>query len=163
MEDDGGLSSACHCSQARQKAVCIIMGCHLISHERGKEVPVYVRARTQGWEVRGARSLAQIVFYRPSRFALAGRRDDRDQVGRFLFSSSLPRKGKIFGNSFALGPRGGTLVSWVSFVERIRQVSVRSDETSSSVVALQRRTYRDRQIAVVRVIKSGNVRFKYLR
>lgn len=61
------------------------MGCHLISHERGKEVPVYVRARTQGWEVRGARSLAQIVFYRPSRFASVGRRDDRDQVGRFLF------------------------------------------------------------------------------
>lgn len=23
--------SACHCSQPRQKAVCIIMGCHLIS------------------------------------------------------------------------------------------------------------------------------------
>lgn len=57
VEDDGGLSSACHCSQARQKAVCIIMGCHLISHERGKEVAVYVRARIQGWEVIGARSL----------------------------------------------------------------------------------------------------------
>lgn len=35
-EDDGGLSSACHRSQSRQKAVCIIMGCHLISSGRGQ-------------------------------------------------------------------------------------------------------------------------------
>lgn len=43
------------------------MGCHLISYERGKEVAGPVRERAQGWEVIGARSLAEIVFYRPSR------------------------------------------------------------------------------------------------
>lgn len=137
-EDDGGLSSACHCSQARQKAVCIIMGCHLISQERGKEVAVFVRARRQGWEVIGARSLAQIAFYRLSRSA--------------PLSSSL-RIVSLF--SFFL----------VRFSRARRVPGARSDlfETSSSVVALRRRAYRDRQIAVVEVIKSGNVRFKHRR
>ena len=70
-EDDGGLSSACHCSQPRQKAVCIIMGCHLISHERGKEVAVYVRARARGvGSYRSAVFSSNCVLSSPSRSAL---------------------------------------------------------------------------------------------
>ena len=70
-EDDGGLSSACHCSQPRQKAVCIIMGCHLISHERGKEVAVYVRARAHGvGSYRSAVFSSNCVLSSPSRSAL---------------------------------------------------------------------------------------------
>ena len=110
MEDDGGLSSACHCSQARQKAVCIIMGCHLISYERGKEVAVYVRARIQGWEVIGAQSFAQIVFYRPSRSAAADRRGGhRDRVGRFVSFLLIVKERKISGNSSALESRDGKI------------------------------------------------------
>lgn len=55
----------------RQKAVCIIMGCHLISSGRGQgDGGVGPRRGGQGRRVIGVQSLAQIVFYRLSHLAL---------------------------------------------------------------------------------------------
>lgn len=57
----------------RQKAVCIIMGCHLIRAPPGGAGEVAARsapcAGAGGREVIGVQSLAQIVFYRLSHLA----------------------------------------------------------------------------------------------
>lgn len=71
----------------RQKAVCIIMGCHLISSKRGRtggggglgEEGRSSSARGHGdGEVIGVQSLAQIVFYRLSHLALGSQRPEGD-------------------------------------------------------------------------------------
>lgn len=56
----------------RQKAVCIIMGCHLIRAPpggAGEGGGAFVCAGARGREVIGVQSLAQIVFYRLSHLA----------------------------------------------------------------------------------------------
>lgn len=67
----------------RQKAVCIIMGCHLISSERGRARGEVAGGADRlrggmGREVIGVQSLAQIVFYRLSHLALGFQRPEGD-------------------------------------------------------------------------------------
>lgn len=68
---------------SRQKAVCIIMGCHLISSGRGRRW-WWRRVRPRGGkgrEVIRVQSLAQIVFYRLSHLALGSPGDRRPTGG----------------------------------------------------------------------------------
>lgn len=63
----------------RQKAVCIIMGCHLISSPGGEVAGSAHRLHGgRGREVIGVQSLAQIVFYRLSHLALGSQRPEGD-------------------------------------------------------------------------------------
>jgi len=70
---------------SRQKAVCIIMGCHLISSGRGRRWWRCVRPREgKGREVIGVQSLAQIVFYRLSHLGSSATATDDRPAARVI-------------------------------------------------------------------------------
>jgi hypothetical protein len=93
---------------SRQKAVCIIMGCHLISSGRGRRWWRCVRPREgKGREVIGVQSLAQIVFYRLSHLGSTGDRRPTDREGdRAAWSVSFCEPSRLLLGSCAEGALG---------------------------------------------------------